>query len=116
MDFSSARPTWEQLVALEPRLGDLLARCQRIKSEDENDPDPPDPHFCRNHLWAIGRPGFPRLKGEMNKLVGFGSKHPEPIMHTCAAWDVAMEVLLDALPACRACGCAIVDHVRAAHA
>jgi hypothetical protein len=42
-------------------------------------------------------------------LVCWGSLHPAARVHTYGVWDAMVEELLNALPACRNCGCVRAD-------
>ena len=85
--------TWTELVRREPKLQKLLAEIRRIR------PKPGRP-FCANRHW------FELYDWRLDKLVGWHTNHPDPEMRTSRAYDTAFEVLYEALPDCRDCGCA----------
>ena len=87
-------PTWERLVALEPRLAPLLAEARRPTT------------LCWTCRW-YGRPGLPGLKRRLSELVGWWSKHPDSVLRSAVAYEVAYDRVLDAVPnrpRCSACG------------
>ena len=84
---------WEGLVALEPKLGQLLEDIQAIM---------PDDKFCANTTWR--HEYAPRL----NKLVGTqlrGDTERLAILGRPGAYALARHVLYEALPDCRKCLC-----------
>jgi hypothetical protein len=86
-------PTWHELVALEPALDDLIREARASQG------------LCWSCRW-YGRIGAPGLKQWVIRLVGHQSRHPEPLMHTSSAYDVAYQTVLAAVPdgSCRWCG------------
>ena len=93
---------WEELVALEPRLNDLMVEVRAIKSDANG-------RFCRD-LWATG--GWEdklSLKKRIYPLVGWGSPQRGTILATEQAWHVVLNTLLYALPLCSGCGCVRED-------
>jgi hypothetical protein len=61
-----SRPTFDELVALEPRLADLLAEAQAYHTNRPRE-------FCANAVF-YGYPGHrPGLKKRLSELVGFTS-------------------------------------------
>lgn len=78
----AVRPTWDELVAIEPRLGRVLVEAARFAG------------MCWACRW-YGRAGMYGLKAQVSDLVGWGSKHDTPLMHTRAAYDVAYHHVLD---------------------
>ena len=92
--------TWEELVAHEPELNDLLIEARSIK---------PGPDFCKHDTLAIGYKQHRGFKKSLHKLVGFGSRHPYTFLATSQAWDVAIETILESMPPCTNCGCESVD-------
>jgi hypothetical protein len=99
---STEVPTWEELAAREPRLNDVLAEVRSIKDEG-------GPYFCKHEAWAVGWKDLPAFKKRIDRLVGWGSRHRDPLMRTCQAWEVVLEMILEALPPCRSCGCVYAD-------
>lgn len=85
--------TWEDLVAREPHLADLLERVSGIRDTGET------PSFCANHLWLeVFRP-------ELFDLVGWLASRKDGVLRSSAAYDVAYKRIYNALPACRDCSC-----------
>jgi hypothetical protein len=87
--------TFDGLVALEPRLANLLAEARRHRRSRARS-------VCANEIWY--RPGG--LRQRLIGLVGWHSLAPRgSVLRTPAAYDLAYETLYDALPDCRECGC-----------
>ncbi len=94
------RPTFAQLAALEPDLARLEYEIKAWARTPLGD------DWCRMARWY----GFGRFRGmgyrqRMVELVGWGSRHPDPRLHTSDAYEVCYQHLLDLLPECRDCGC-----------
>lgn len=98
------RITWEELVAHEPGLNDLLIEARSVRPQDNG-------YFCQDDHWHGGSwlSGSLQLKKRLHRLVGFGATQHDGFMNTCEAWDVAMETLLEAMPPCSKCGCCCAD-------
>jgi hypothetical protein len=101
--MTAKEPTWSELVKLEPRLGELLARAKAIVDDGGES-------FCANHRW-VGCGNGPAcekcrggLKDELVMLVGWEASNPE--LESSEAYDVAYDKVYKALPDCRNCGCA----------
>lgn len=95
----STRPTWAQLIALEPRLAALYRKAAAIKDNGEAE------EFCANSHW-YGYFGEPGLKPHLLALVGFERlRRPDDakILYSSAAYDVAYQHIYSALPDCRNC-------------
>ena len=97
--------SWEELVALEPALQQLLDDIRRVKDDKRR------PSFCTNHWW-YGRPTWldededDGFRGRLIDLVGYVAMRPdEPRLRTSDAYMIAYDTLYDALPGCRNCGC-----------
>ncbi|MDE3073880.1 MAG: hypothetical protein KGJ86_00500 [Chloroflexota bacterium] len=90
---------WGRLVALEPRLQDLYQEARAYRR-------PQDTPWCGLAFWYGDGPYRGHgLKARMCALVGFGApKSAPPELRTSAAYDVAYQKLLDALPDCPAGG------------
>jgi hypothetical protein len=91
--------TFNDLVALEPRLAHLLTEARSHK---------PSRKFCANEAW-YGYFGFSGLKGKLLRLVGWGRETPpdgatdaakEETLKSSQAYDVAYETVYRALPDC----------------
>jgi hypothetical protein len=85
------KPTWDELVDAEPRLGQLLAEAQAVKDEG-------GPSFCANTIW------YRRFKPRLSALVGWDRKG-HPVLGGELAYDVAYRIVYNALPDCRDCLC-----------
>ncbi|MBL8793433.1 MAG: hypothetical protein JNM56_05995 [Planctomycetia bacterium] len=92
--------TWPELLALVPELADLSADARLVAFTVAG-----DAHFCRHDCYALGYRAFPSFKRRLNQLVGFHCDHADERVRTSAAWDLGLEHLLAALPACRRCTC-----------
>jgi hypothetical protein len=78
------RLTWSELVALEPRLENLLCQVEESRpSEAESD-------FNYEGCWG-------RFKEPICKLVGWSSRHGDERLHTTHAYDTAYRTLWRAL-------------------
>jgi len=96
--------TFKQIVAIEPRLGDLLKEAQSFHETAKG-----YPNFCANeHFYGYGsQPGM-SLKHRVVALVGWMSPRPE--LQTRQAYDEAYNTIYDALPDCRGkCACRVVQ-------
>jgi hypothetical protein len=95
-------PTWEALVAREPRLAELLAEAQAAR-------DDPDRGYCRNvafrGLRRYGPPDPESLRRRLGRLVGTECARRDPAPRSPAAYKVAFRVVFHALPPCRLCHC-----------
>jgi len=97
--------TWDDLIVLEPFLGQLLAEIEAVHD------DPTERYFCANELWY----GYNRFRGcgfkqSLSLCVGRHRDNHElgfapPELCTSTAYDVAYEKLYNALPDCRNCLC-----------
>ncbi len=94
---ATTRPTWDELIAIEPGLAALLAEVRRER---------PGRRYCANARWFGHAPhrgeGF---KPRMERLVGWRAEGGDPRLRTAAAYDAAYRTLYDALPGCRGCAC-----------
>jgi hypothetical protein len=96
---------WQEMVRLEPALGDLLAEVEAIKDDGSR------PSFCRDALYVPGDPGEVGLKRRITELVGWSSRNRGSPLGTSEAYDIALRVIIGALPPCRHCGCATLEDV-----
>jgi len=94
-----AKVTFNELVALEPRLADLLTEARAYK---------PGPKFCANAVW-YGYHGSLGLKSKLARLVGWARLVPlagaidaatEETLKSSQAYDVGYGTVYDALPDC----------------
>ncbi len=88
--------TWEKLVEIEPRLGQLLAEVRKVKDDKQM------AGFCANNVW-FGNNRHHGFKPRMYVLVGRASVHPQ--LRSSTAYSMAYAKLYDALPSCRNCNC-----------
>ena len=93
---------WPELVAHEPRLGDLLAAIRAQPTAD--------PHFCGVRAW-FGARGDGGYKARMVALVGHQAERDDPALRSQEAYRAAYRVLYDALPPCRGGLCGAVARV-----
>ncbi len=105
--------TWEELIALEPRLRQLEAEAKAYAALDRAKrrmlkrfgPLLPEDvarwcnRFCANEVWYA----WGGLKDRLCRLVGWDASRPE--LQNSEAYDVAYEHLYDLLPNCRNCHC-----------
>jgi hypothetical protein len=93
-------PSWQELVAIEPRLELLLKRAKQHKDDRRRR------YFCANEVWYGYGPYYGLgLKGVLVRLVGFNAGQRHPRLITPEAYDVAYDTVYDALPYCRNCSC-----------
>ena len=91
--------TFEDLVSLEPRLGDLLGRATAVEDDLENS------WFCANSVF-VGMREQPSFARELRGLVGFyAAADPRSVLRSREAYDVAYKTVYYALPECRDCAC-----------
>jgi hypothetical protein len=86
--------TFDELCNLEPNLL-VLANDAREYRDDSQQPS-----FCANWIWY--RKG---LRQRLIRLVGWHSRHADPIVRSQAAYDVAYRAIYEMLPDCRGCEC-----------
>jgi hypothetical protein len=88
-------PEFTELCRLEPKLEKLAAdaRSERERARGKR-------RYCANAAWYCGG-----LRARLIALAGWHSRHPEPLMRTSAAYDVAYDAIYNMLPDCRGCGC-----------
>jgi hypothetical protein len=88
-----SRPTFDALVALGPRLADLLAEAQECRRRQGHRLDVTAAFYgCGRH-----RPGFQRL---LSQLVGWASGR-EGVLGSSEAYDGAYHTIGDALAGCK---------------
>jgi hypothetical protein len=85
------RPTWEMLVAAEPRLAQLLREIRRVRAGEG---------FCANRLWYGYDDRDNGYRERMSQLVGWDRKG-DPLLGTDSAYDLAYRTLYRALPNCK---------------
>ncbi len=86
LDGSSNRsqdPTWEQLVAAEPRLASLLEEVRAARPDDGDE-------YELEGIWG-------RFKGRIAGFVGWHRRQGEPLLQTDATYRTAYKKLLNAL-------------------
>ena len=83
---------WNELVAREPRLGDLMAEVRQERATD--------PPYCANARF-LGYGGHPGYKRRIVALVGWFSDAADPELRTRAAYDTAYQRLYNQMPDCR---------------
>src|SRR5262245_39407179 len=113
LDSPMAKLTFNDLVALEPRLAHLLTEARSHK---------PSRKFCANEAW-YGYFGFSGLKDKLLRLVGWGRETApdgvteaaeEQTLKSSQAYDVAYHTVCQALPDCGPeCVCRRVMHAMA---
>lgn len=85
--------TWSTLTGLEPRLIDLYNYAQTVH-------DPGGVTFCANEIW------YQNIKPQLITMVGWDALTDNEILTSPQAYELAIDVIYNELPACRACGCA----------
>ena len=94
------RLSFDQLAALEPGLACLEYEIRGWARTPLGD------NWCKYSRWY----GCGRFRGfgyreRVVELVGWGSRHPDPRLHTSASYETCYSHLLGLLPECRECGC-----------
>ncbi len=79
------------LCEKEPRLRGLYAQARAIRDDRHT------PSFCANNVWVNA------LKPQLLELVGWEARNPD--LRTSEAYDLAYEMVYEALPDCRNCLC-----------
>jgi hypothetical protein len=90
-------PTWGDLVAREPRLGELLAAIRAMPRDD--------PHFCGVRAWFGPKYRGDGLKAKMVALVGWHAENDDPVLSSSEAYQTAYRKVYGALPPCGDCPC-----------
>lgn len=86
------RLSWEMLANLEFELAELLHDARCADSYDAK-------RFCRETLW------YSEVKPILVRIVGHERPDYHPILGTSAAYEIAYDTILEAMPACRNCSC-----------
>jgi len=87
------RISWGMLAGLEPKLADLLQDARAADSHRATE------SFCRESYWYL------ELKPVLVQIVGYCRPDYHPILGTSAAYELAYDTILKALPDCRNCSC-----------
>lgn len=82
--------TWNELIRLEPGLGQLHLDC---RFADRRDPSGFDPDLAWN-----GKPDAPGLKYRLEHLVGANAEKPDPRILSPQAYELAVAECYKALP------------------
>ena len=82
-DNRSQDPTWEQLVAAEPRLASLLEEVRAARPDDGDE-------YELEGVWG-------QFKDRIAGLVGWHRRQGEPLLQSEAAYRTAYNKLLNAL-------------------
>jgi hypothetical protein len=85
-------PTFEELRKLEPGLTELANAARHYQKRRSRT-------FCANSVW------YRELRPRLVLLVGWGSRHPEPVMRSQEGYDIAYDTIYSLLPDCRGCSC-----------
>ncbi len=91
----SERLTWENMVAIEPKLARMEAEIKRVKRV-------PGKPFCANAVW-YGWHGHPGFKARFVALVGWYGPHAE--LASPGTYSFAYRHLYELLPDCWGCSC-----------
>lgn len=95
---NTSATAWDELVAHEPELNDLLIEARSMKGDER--------YFCNHEAYALGFGKHQSFKKRIHRLVGYGAtKHRNSFLATSQAYDEVAETLLNAMPPCRNCGC-----------
>src|SRR4051812_42225735 len=89
--------SWEEMVAVEPRLARLVAEAEALEVTAE------DLSYCRYGPFLHGSEVSPGFLNRLRGLVGWCSPHHDPFMSSMHAWEIAWPRVLAALPPCRCC-------------
>lgn len=74
------KPAWDELVAHEPRLNDILAECHRRRRDGNA--------WWTDYQWA---------KRELAELIGWDVQHASDFLESSEAYEVAVQTIADAL-------------------
>jgi hypothetical protein len=85
-------PSWEDLIPLEPGLADLLVQAQSYRRQRGKP-------FCANDIY------YGDIKPKLLALVGWEREAYPDLLRTSAAYNVAREIIYNALPDCHRCAC-----------
>jgi hypothetical protein len=83
--------TWAALVEMEPRLGCLYNYAQSVQATTSD--------FCANDIW------YDRIKPVLLTLVGWYAVTDNETLTSSEAYELAVNMIYDQLPACRDCAC-----------
>ena len=98
------RPTWGQLVALEPRLAELAAE---IRARGHHGKPPAT--FCANCEWYGYRGRGVGYKAQLCALVGWTARTEDPTLRSSRAYEIAYAHCYDLLPDCGpGCVCTVL--------
>lgn len=89
---------WHKLIAKRPALIDVYQSARAIRDDFKQ------PSFCANEHFYGYRDHETGLKQRLSQLVG-DSQRGNSLFGTHEAYDVAYEVIYNALPNCRNCWC-----------
>jgi hypothetical protein len=94
------RTTFNQLVKLEPKLGELLKQAQAVKDDGSQE------YYCGNAVW-FGWDNYPGFKRSLCALVGWDRLGDgDPVLFSSDSYEVAYKTIYNALPYCRGeCRC-----------
>ncbi len=91
--------TWDEIVAAEPSVLDLIDDARAVAREAEY-----DRHFCRDRAWKFGYKSRAGFKPRLGELVGWASSHKGTRLGRSAPWDMVADKIMELLPKCRQCG------------
>ena len=100
-----SEPSFEELVALEPRLAELEARARAVRDDGRSE------LFCSNHAWLPVNAELRNLVG-VARQGGLRTRGGDPRLWSSQAYSLCYERLSRSLPACRACGCTRFEEQR----
>jgi hypothetical protein len=86
-------PTLDELVALDPRIGQLLEDAGRVRDDGSA------PAYCGNLVFDT------RFKPRIVALVGWERRDGPKPLRTNLAYDVLYDAVYDKMPNCRNCWC-----------
>jgi len=88
--------TFDDLLRLEPRLLALANEARAYRAEAEHRRS-----WCANAVWY----GPGNLRSRLMRLVGWCSTHPDPVVRSSRAYEIAYLAIYGLLPDCRRCRC-----------
>jgi hypothetical protein len=87
------RPTLDDLIALDPRIGLLLHEAATPRDDGSAR------SFCADEAF-LGR-----FKPRIAQLVGWWRRDRDEVLSTSAAYDAVFDAVYDLMPPCRRCAC-----------
>lgn len=94
--------TFQQMIAIEPKLQKLLETVQRVID------DPAKPCFCRLSVWYCGYSMYDgaSLRTRLDQLVGYHAGNRQ--LNKPGLYEICEATILAAMAPCRGCACVTI--------